>query len=126
MPFRRTTANNDFHVEQQLRYKLRVESDLLGMTHKCVVEAADLETFKSKLCRTIGIIYGQVQEDLVFSVWLPDSEDFALITDLSMLGDKSRVRVSSRAGGGAAAPAAALLSPCGRIVRPTTRRFCPV
>ena len=87
------------------RYKLRVESDLLGMTHKCVVEAADLETFKSKLCRTIGIIYGQVQEDLVFSVWLPDFEDFALITDLSMLGDKSRVRVSSRAGGGAAANA---------------------
>lgn len=77
----------------QRRFTILVESALLGAKHKCAVDASDLTEFKQKLIETVGL---QAMGDLQLEAWDPEFQEFVLLSDLSLVGAKTKVKISPR------------------------------
>ena len=71
------------------RFTLLVESALLGTKHKCAIAAADLHEFKRKLLEAVGLT--ETGCAMVLEVFADGA--FVLLSDLSMVGAKAKVKV---------------------------------
>jgi SHAQKYF class myb-like DNA-binding protein len=76
---------------EQRRFTILVESALLGAKHKCAVDASDLTEFKQKLIETVGL---QAMGDLQLEAWDPEFQEFVLLSDLSLVVGKTKVKIS--------------------------------
>ena len=79
------------------RFTILVESTLLSSKHKCAIAAANLHEFKRKLLEAVGLT--QVGCAMQLEVWDAQFMMFVLLSDLSLMGAKAKVKVSPQAEG---------------------------
>ena len=84
------------------RFRLLVTSDMLSAKHIVQIDASNLGNFKSRLLEAVGL--SADMEQLQLEAWDAEFKEFVLLNDISLVGDKAKVKISQRIDSGGASP----------------------